>query len=58
VNTDQKVWNDSPPKLELLQAFENDTYMLQALAAHLSAEADTPAITDARKSVLQVLGRS
>ena len=57
VNADQKVWNDSPPKLELLQAFENDTYMLQALAAHLSTETETPPIADARKSVLQVLRR-
>jgi hypothetical protein len=55
LNTDQKVWNDSPPRLELLQTFENDTTMLQALAAHLSADPETPPLADARKSVLQLL---
>jgi hypothetical protein len=57
LGADQKVWSDSPPRLELLQTFENDTYMLQALAAHLSAGTGTPGLDDARKSVLQVLQR-
>jgi len=56
LNTDQKAWKDSPPKQELLQTFENDNYMLQALAAHLSAEA-SPQIADARNAVLQMLQR-
>ena len=34
---DQRVWKDSPPKLELLQTFENDTYMLRGLALYLGA---------------------
>jgi Protein of unknown function (DUF2785) len=55
VNADQKVWSDSPPHLELLQTFENDNYMLQALAAHLSAEPESPQIANARKTVLQIL---
>ena len=36
---DQQVWKDSPPKLNLLQTFENDTYMLRALAVYLSNSA-------------------
>jgi uncharacterized protein DUF2785 len=57
LNADQKVWNDSPPKLELLQTFENNTYMLQALATHLSAEPESRQIADAKKTVLQILQR-
>jgi Protein of unknown function (DUF2785) len=36
---DQQVWKDTPPKLDLLQTFENDTYMLRALAVYLSNSA-------------------
>jgi uncharacterized protein DUF2785 len=57
LNTDQRVWNDSPPHQDLLQTFENDTTMLQALAAHLSAEPESSAIAEARKAVLQLLQR-
>jgi hypothetical protein len=39
----------------MLQTFENDTYMLQALAAHPSAEPESPQIGGARVSVLKVL---
>jgi len=35
LDADQRVWRDSPPKLELLQTFENDTYMLRGLAVYL-----------------------
>jgi len=52
---DQKVWKDSPPHLELLQTFENDTYMLRALAAYLSVNASDPAGMEAQKAVLKVL---
>ena len=57
VNADQKVWTDAPPRLELLQTFENNTYMLQALAAHLSAESEGPHLADAKEAVLQILQR-
>ncbi len=56
LSADGKVWNDSPPRPELLQTFENDTYMLHALAAHLSAP-ETPSLAEARKSLLEVLRR-
>jgi hypothetical protein len=52
---DQKVWKDSPPHLELLQTFENDTYMLRALAASLSGNVSAPAGVEAQKAVLKVL---
>jgi hypothetical protein len=57
LNADQNVWNDSPPKVELLQTFENNTYMLQALATHLSAEPESRQIADAKNTVLQILQR-
>ena len=52
---DQKVWKDSPPHLELLQTFENDTYMLRALAAYLSVNVSAPAGMEAQQAVLKVL---
>ena len=52
---DQKVWKDTPPHLELLQTFENDTYMLRGLAASLSANALDPAGMEAQKAILKVL---
>jgi hypothetical protein len=56
LSADEKVWNDSPPRPELLQTFENDTYMLHALAAYLSAP-ETPPLAEARKSLFEVLRR-
>ena len=56
VSADERVWNDSPPHLELLATFENNSYMLQALAAHLSAS-ETPPLAEARKRLLEVLRR-
>ena len=52
---DQKVWKDIPPHLELLQTFENDTYMLRGLAAYLSVNVSGPAGMEAQKAVLKVL---
>ncbi len=52
---DQKVWKDTPPHLELLQTFENDTYMLRGLAAYLSVNVSDPAGMEAQKAVLKVL---
>jgi Protein of unknown function (DUF2785) len=52
---DQRVWQDSPPKLVLLQTFENDTYMLRGLAVYLCKSPGSAAVTDAQKAVLEVL---
>jgi hypothetical protein len=54
---DQKAWNDSPPKQQRLNAFENDTYMLRALAAHLAAAGATPAAANAQRMVSGLLQR-
>lgn len=53
----QIVWKDSPPKLALLKASENQTYMLRGLAAYLSAKPLSPAGTSAQKALLEVLAR-
>jgi hypothetical protein len=53
--TDRKVWKDSPPNDALLKTFQNNNYMLQALAARLYAKPKTPEITAALESVIQVL---
>jgi Protein of unknown function (DUF2785) len=53
--SDQLTWKDSPPKLEQLQTFENDTYMLWGLAGYFSMSPSTAAVTDAQNEVLKVL---
>ena len=57
LNADQKVWDQSPPREDMLQTFENDSYMLQALAAHLSADPESPQLAGANIAVLKVLQR-
>ncbi len=52
---DQRVWKDSPPKLELLQIFENDTYMLRGLAVYLCTNPTSAAVADAQNAVLESL---
>lgn len=51
----QRVWKDSPPHLDLLQSFENDTYMLRGLAVYLAMSPPSPAVADAQKQALKVL---
>lgn len=51
-NADRAIWKDSPPKLEALQRFENDTYFLNAFVAHVSQMEKTG---EAKKEVLQAL---
>jgi hypothetical protein len=57
LNSDQKVWDASPPRLGLLQTFENNTYMLQALAAGLASEPSGSPAATARDSVVKLLQR-
>ena len=52
---DQRTWKDTPPHLDLLQTFENDTYMLRGLAAYLCGNTSDPAVVEARNQVLKVL---
>jgi hypothetical protein len=51
----QNVFKDSPPKVDLLHTFENDTYMLRGLAVDLCMGPSSPAISNAQNTVLQVL---
>jgi hypothetical protein len=54
---DQRVWKDSPPKVELLQNFENDSYMLRSLALDLCSGPANSVVTGARDAVMKVLQR-
>ena len=52
---DQRVWKDSPPKIELLQTFENDSYMLRGLAVYLGGNATLSGASNIQNDVLQLL---
>jgi Protein of unknown function (DUF2785) len=52
---DQGVWKDSPPKIELLQNFENDTSMLRGLAVYLCASPANSGAAGARDAVVKDL---
>jgi Protein of unknown function (DUF2785) len=52
---DLRVWKDSPPKLELLQTFENDSYMLRSLAVYVCTGPPDPALAEAQNALLKVL---
>jgi len=52
---DRGVWNESPPKMQALARFENDSYFLSATAAQISLRPATSASAEAQKSVLAVL---
>jgi Protein of unknown function (DUF2785) len=55
LDADQRVWKDSPPNLELLQTFENDTYMLRGLAVYLCSGLAGSAAADLQNDVIQLL---
>jgi len=52
---DAQVWKDVPPKLDLLQTFENNSYMLRALAARLSGDGIAGDVAEARNAVTNSL---
>ena len=52
---DRVVWNESPPKIQPLARFENDSYFLSATAAQISLRPATSTSAEAQKSVLAVL---
>lgn len=54
-NGDQIVFRESPPKLEAVQRFENDTYFLQAILAEISVRPPTAKSAAAKEAVLVVL---
>jgi hypothetical protein len=52
--SDLRAFKDSPPKSELLQAFENDTYMLRGLGLYLWSTKGS-ANASLRDSVMKIL---
>jgi hypothetical protein len=52
---DRKVWNDTPPNDNLLKTYQNNSYMLQALAVRLYVLRKTPAVTAELDEVTQIL---
>lgn len=52
---DRVVWNESPPKLQALARFENDSYFLSAAVARISLRPATSTSAEAQKTVLAVL---
>ncbi|HET8966308.1 MAG TPA: DUF2785 domain-containing protein [Candidatus Acidoferrum sp.] len=60
--SDQAVWKDSPPKLQGLTRFQNDSYMLRAVVPQVLARESlgaqpAPAAVEVQKAVLKSLGR-
>jgi hypothetical protein len=49
---DRSVWKDSPPKMQALTRFENDSYFLHATIVQTSLRAATSASAEAQKTVL------
>jgi hypothetical protein len=54
-NADRAIWKDSPPKLEGVQRFENDTYLLNAFVAHVSQKEVKGDAEQAKALALQAL---
>jgi len=54
---DKVVWQDSPPKMQLLARYENDSYFLGATISQISFRPATSASTEAQKAVIAVLRR-
>jgi len=54
---DKVVWQDSPPKMQALARYENDSYFLGATVSQISLKPATSASTEAQKAVVAVLRR-
>ncbi len=54
---DFAIWNDVPPKLEGLQRFENDSYLLSAFLARVSMAGKTSGAEEAKRVALESLKR-
>ena len=52
---DRKVWKETPPDDFLLKTYQNNSYMLQALAARLYAQPKTAVVTSTLDEVTQIL---
>ena len=54
-DSDRKVWSDSPPNADRLKVYQNNNYMLQALAARLAAEPKSTAAAAVEAQLSEVL---
>jgi Protein of unknown function (DUF2785) len=54
---DFSIWKESPPKMEGLQRFENDSYLLSAFVARVEQEEKSAGADEARKAALKSLKR-
>ena len=54
---DFSIWNNSPPLLQELRRFENDSYLLRGFVARISDGEMSPAAEEARKAALKSLRR-
>jgi hypothetical protein len=52
---DQAVFKESPPRIESVQRFENDTYFLESIFAEISLRPATARSTAAKETVLAVI---
>ena len=52
---DQAVFKESPPNVQVLQRFENDSYFLQATFVGIALRPATAASAEAQRAVLAVL---
>lgn len=54
---DQSIWKNSPPQMEGLRRFENDSYLLSAFVARVSQGEISSAAEEAKKAALTSLKR-
>ena len=54
---DFSIWRESPPKIDGLRRFENDTYLLSAFVARVSLGQMTSGVEEAKKAALGSLKR-
>jgi uncharacterized protein DUF2785 len=54
---DLVVWRESPPKVQALVRYENDSYFLQAAIAQIALRAPKSASVEAQETVLELLRR-
>jgi hypothetical protein len=52
---DKIVWQDSPPRMQALTRYENDSYFLGATVAQISLRPSSSASAEAQKTVLTLL---
>jgi len=54
---DRVVWQESPPRVQALARYENDSYFMQATVAQMALRAPSSSSAVAQKAVLELLRR-